>query len=75
MFFNDGASANYEQAHNIGHVALYIGDGKVAEAGSPVGVYNLVGRNYYRVYRIIKESGSSTSNKKDKTDSDKKKNK
>jgi hypothetical protein len=66
IFFNTGASSNTSHAHNIGHVAVYYGDGKVVEAGSPVGYYNVVGRKIYKAYRIVTEDKSKKEEKKTK---------
>lgn len=61
MFFN--ASNGYNKgAHGIGHVAIYLKDGKCVEAGDPVGTYNVVGRkSLYKAYRIV---NSQKKNKK-----------
>lgn len=53
MFFNSSNGYN-KGAHGIGHVAIYLKDGKCVEAGDPVGIYNVAGReNLYKAYRIV----------------------
>lgn len=61
MFFNSSNGYN-KGAHGIGHVAIYLKDGKCVEAGDPVGTYNVVGRkSLYKAYRIV---NSQKKNKK-----------
>ena len=57
IFFTDTTKKNGRSSSRyVCHVSIYLGDGKVIEAGSPVGVYNLVdgwtGAAFLEAYRI-----------------------
>lgn len=67
LLFFTGNSSHYK---GIGHVAIYYGDNKVVEAGSPVGIYNLGNRSsFHSAWRIR----TSQTDKKSKADKGKKK--
>jgi cell wall-associated NlpC family hydrolase len=54
LIFFDTNTSHYR---NVGHVAMYIGNGQVVEAGDPVGVYNVSNwhtSNFLEAYRITK---------------------
>lgn len=51
IFFN----TNVSHYRSVGHVAMYIGNNQVVEAGDPVGVYNVSSwhtSNFMEAYRI-----------------------
>lgn len=50
LLFFTGNPKHYKE---IGHVAIYYGDNKVVEAGSPVGIYTLGNRsNFHSAWRV-----------------------
>lgn len=61
IIFFTGNPSRYKQ---IGHVAIYYGNNKVVEAGSPVGVYNLGNRaSFHSAWRIVEDKATKTTKK------------
>jgi len=56
IFYAEPGSSTAKGDAGISHVAIYIGDDKVVEAGNPVGVYSAISEwhidNYYATYRL-----------------------